>query len=169
MLLPKRVKVSLVALVVAGGAVAAAALGPAGLAVGQSSPPTVGQSSPPLELQLAVKSPATLVANGAGVDVPVTASCSGQFAVSGSVSIIDLTEHVGNLLASGASPPSYSASTGAFDCAAGTEQTIELLVIAYPAVKAFDRGSAVAQVILGACEVNGPCASQTLEPTIKIK
>jgi hypothetical protein len=164
MLLPKKVKVFLVGLVVAAGAAAAMALGPAGLAVGQSSPPTVGQSSSPIQLRLAVNSHATLVANGAGVDVSVTASCSGPFTVSGSVTINDLTESVGKLLAEGAG----DGPTG-FDCQGGTAQTIEVLVIAYPAVKAFDQGSAIAQVFVSACEVNGPCASQGLQPTIRIK
>jgi hypothetical protein len=164
MLLTKKVKVFLVGLVVAAGAAAAMALGPAGLAVGQSSPPTVGQSSAPIQLQLAVNSQATLVANGAGVDITVTASCSGPFTVSGSVAINDLTERVGKLLAEGAG----NASTG-FDCQAGKAQTIKVLVIADPAVKAFDQGSAIAQVDVAACEVNGPCASQGLQPTVRIK
>ncbi len=155
MLLSKRIKVSLVGLVVAGGAAAALALGPAGTAV--------GQSSPPLQLQIAVRSPATLVANGAGVDVFVTARCSGPYAVSGSVAIFGLTERVGKYLAIG----SGNAGT-AFDCKPGRAQTVELLVIADAAVKAFDEGSAIPQVTVSACAVNGPCATQGLEPTIKI-
>jgi hypothetical protein len=167
MLLTKKVKVSLVGLVVAGGAATAIALGP-GLAVGQSSPPTVGQSSPPIQLQVAVHSPATLVANGAGVDVSVTASCSGPDVVSGTVAVVGLTEQVGQLLATGAPPdfpPGYSKT---IDCT-GRAQTVELLEIANPAVKAFDKGSAVPQVVFDACDVNGPCATQAVEPTIRVK
>ncbi len=160
MLFPAKVKVAVVGLVVAGGAAAAVGLGPAGLAVGQSSAPTVGQSSPPIQVQVAVNSPATLVARGAGVDVNTTVTCSGQFVISGSVSIT-VTEKVGKDFATG-----YG-ETG-FDCT-GTAQNVEVLAIAEPGGKAFDEGSATAQASISACAVNGPCGGQEVQPTIKIK
>jgi hypothetical protein len=169
MLLTKKVKASLVGLVVAGGAAAAMALGPAGLAVGQSSSPTVGQSSPPGQLQLAVNYRATLVANGAGVDVFVTIRCPGPEVVSGSVAIIGLTERVGKYLATGGPPAFPPGNAGTVDCTGGTAQTIVLLEIANPAVKAFVQGTAVAQVTFSACDAEGACASPDLQPTIRIR
>jgi hypothetical protein len=161
MLFPAKFKVALVGLVVAGGAAAAIALGPAGLAVGQSSAPTVGQSSQPIQVQLVVNSPARLVARGAGVDVSATVSCSGQFVISGSVTV-NVTEKVGKNLATG-----YG-ETG-FDCMGGTAQNVEVLAIANPGGKAFVKGSAIVQATMSACAVNGPCGGQSVQPTIKIR
>jgi hypothetical protein len=160
MLFPVKFKVALVGLVVAGGAAAAVALGPAGLAVGQSSAPTVGQSSQTVQVQVAVNSPATLVAKGAGVDVSTTVTCSGQLVISGSVGVT-VTEKVGKDVASGFGGAS-------FDCA-DTPETLEVLAVAEAGGKAFDKGSAIAQATISACAVNGPCASQEVQPTIKIK
>jgi hypothetical protein len=157
MLFSAKVKVSLVGLVVAGGAAAAIALGPAGMAVGQSSPPTVGQSSPPVQIQeqIQVGSAGTLVAKGAGVDVSVTASCSGPEVVSGTISI-SLTEAVKGGVASG-----YGGAT--IDCT-GTTQTNEVLVIAGSG-KAFRKGFAIANANINACTVDlSFCASTPVEP-----
>lgn len=162
MLFPAKVKVSLVGLVVAGGAVVAAALGPAGLAVGQSSPPTVGQSSPTIQEQIQVSSPGTLVARGAGVDVSVTASCSGLFVTSGTVSV-GLTEAVKKGIANG-----FGGAT--IDCT-GASQTIEVLVLGESG-KAFRKGTALVNANIDACTVDlSFCASTPIqpEPTITIK
>jgi hypothetical protein len=154
MLFPAKARVSLVGVVIAGGAAAAVALG-AGLAVGQSSPPTVGQSSPPIQEQIQVGSPGTLVAKGAGVDVSVTASCSGPQVVSGTVSI-NLTEAVKNGVANG-----FGGAT--IDCT-GTPQTTEVLVIAESG-KAFRKGLAIANTNINACTVDlSFCASTPVEP-----
>jgi hypothetical protein len=155
MLLPAKVRISLVGLVVAGGAVAAAALGPAGPAIGQSSPPTVGQSSQTIQEQIQVSSTGTLVARGAGVYVSVTASCSGLNVVSGTVSV-GLTESVKNGVAHG-----FGGTT--IDCT-GTSQTVQILVIGESG-KASTKGSAVADANINACTVDlSFCASTPIEP-----
>jgi len=160
MLFSARVRVGLVGLVVAGGAAAALALGPAGMAVGQSSPPTVGQSSPPIQAQIQVGSHGTLVANGAGVDVSVTASCSGPLVESGNISIT-LTEAVKGGIASG-----YGGA--GIDCT-GTTQTTEVLVIAGSG-KAFTKGTAVANANIDACTVDlSFCTNTPVQATITIK
>lgn len=153
MLFTAKVKVGLVGLVVVGGGAVAALLGPAGLAV--------GQASQPLQVQIQVHSPGRLVAKGAGVDVPVTASCSGIFLQSGDISI-SLTEAVGKGLATG-----YGGAI--IDCT-GTTQKIDVLVIAQSG-KAFARGKAIANAFISACaaDVNGNCVSQQVEPVIKIR
>jgi hypothetical protein len=166
MLLSAKVKVAIVGLVVAGGALTAAALGPAGLAVGQSSPPTVGQSSSPVQANVAVDSPARLVARGAGVDVTVTVTCSSPLPTSGNVSI-SLTENVGNYQATG------GPMQASFDCT-GAAQNVEVLVVANPGGKAFVKGTVTAQVSMSACEVInaasvGACASTGAEQTIRIR
>ena len=56
------------------GAAALAAGG--GFAVFGSASPAVAYSSPPLFLDISIQSPATLVAHGAAVQVPVKLSCS---------------------------------------------------------------------------------------------
>jgi hypothetical protein len=162
MLFPAKVRMSLVGLVVAGGAVAAAALGPAGPAVGQSSPPTVGQSSQPIQEQIQVSSAGTLVARGAGVDVSATVSCSGLNVVSGNVSI-GLTEAVKNGIANG-----FGYTT--INCT-GAAQTVQVLVIGESG-KAFRKGSALANAYINACTVDlSFCANTPIEPepTITIK
>lgn len=160
MLFSAKVRLGLVGLVLAGGAAAAVALGPAGLAVGQSSPPTVGQSSSPIQVQIRVNSAAMLVANGAGVDVSVTASCSGPLVVSGSISV-SLTETFKNGVATG-----YGGA--GIDCT-GTAQTTEILVIAESG-KAFAKGTVVANASIGACTVNqSSCTYTPVASTITIK
>jgi len=144
-------RVALAGLVVAGGAAAAAALGPAG--------PAVGQSSPPIQLQLQVNSPGTLVAKGAGVDVPVAASCSGNLVDSATVFVI-LTEAVGKNLASGS-------GSAVIDCTGATQNVT--VVVAAQSGSAFRKGSAQANAGINACTVDfSTCANQQAQPTIKI-
>src|SRR5262245_4459632 len=120
-----KVKVILAALAVATGAAVAAALGPAALAV--------GQSSPPLQLQIQVNSPATLVARGAGVEVSVTTECSGAAPGSGTV-LVFLTQRVG---------PDTANGTGSLPIACtGASQSYQVLVQA-SAGKAFKKGSVI--------------------------
>lgn len=172
MLFPVKVKVALVGLVVAGGAAAALALGPAGLAVGQSSPPTVGQSSQPVQVRVAVNSPATLVATGAGVNVSITVTCSGPVPTSWNVLSVVLTQKVGKELATGSNGGASGGPTfpGPVDCT-GRPQRVEGLVIAFPGGKAFVSGSVTAQVSVTACEnyAGGPCTGQEVQPTIEIR
>jgi len=148
MVFPVKVRAALVGLVVAGGAVAAAAVGPAG--------PAVGQSSPPIQLQIQVSSTGTLVAKGAGVDVAVTASCP---AFNGATAVISvsLTEAVGKSLATGSGQVTINCT--------GTAQTISVRVLAGSG-KSFRTGSAQANAFISACTFT--CASQQVEPIIKI-
>lgn len=147
---------------VAGGAAAAAVLGPAG--------PAVGQASVPIQVQIQVNSPATLVDKGAGVSVSVTASCSGDVEAPGGFIVLEVTESVAKSIAFG-----FAEST--IDCT-GTSQTFNMLVIAGsegPAglpqgpSKAFAKGVALATATIEACSADGlTCTSQQIEPTIEI-
>ncbi|MGH3304595.1 MAG: hypothetical protein ACRDOK_23540 [Streptosporangiaceae bacterium] len=84
------------AAILAGFAVA----GGAAIAVAIGAGPAEGQTSAPIQTQLQVNSPGTLVAKGAGVNVSVTASCSGLNVPSASMGI-GLTEALGKNLATG--------------------------------------------------------------------
>lgn len=160
MLFPAKVRVALAGLTVAGGAAAAALLGPAG--------PAVGQSSQPIQIQLQVDSPGTLVARGAGVDVPVTTNCSGPAGTTASVGI-NLTERVGSDIAVGIG----SATVGC----TGTSETDVVLVTptfgGFPSVtagKAFKKGTAIAQATMDACTPDFSfCATQQVATTIAIQ
>ncbi len=160
MQLRSRLGPALVGLAVAGGAVAAALLGPAG--------PAVGQSSPPVQAQIRVSSPATLGANGASVDVSVTASCAG---VASTAVQVTLTEAVHGDIATGF-------GNGTVDCT-GKSETVDVPVIVLigtgtatpPEVPSqdFTTGPAIAQGFIQACDADGNCASQQPERVIEIK
>lgn len=160
MLLPTKVKVALVGLVVAGGGMAAALLGPAGLAV--------GQASQPVQVQIQVDSPGTLVAKGAGVNVLVTTDCSGPAGTTASVGV-NLTERAGSEVAVGIGNTTVGCT--------GTSQTNVVLVTptfgGFPSVtagKAFKRGTAIANASIDACSADfSSCATQQVEPTIAIR
>jgi len=164
MLFPVKVKLALVGLVVAGGA-SALALGPAGVAVGQSSP-----SSSPVQVQATTNSPATVLAGGADVDVSVTATCSGQTVDTASVQVT-LTESVNGDIANG------SGST-TVDCT-GTRQTAKVVVVAYASspvgtpttvpFQEFTKGLAIADTFISACNTTYTCASQEVFPVINIR
>lgn len=161
MLFPAKTRVGLVGLVVAGGAAAAIALGPAGSAV--------GQASQPVQVQLAVNSPATLVAKGASVDVSVTAGCSANAAPP--LLVVEIVENVNGNIALGygeAAPPCTGAS-----------QTFDLLVTAGdtspngtsvgPSAP-YAKGVAIANASISACTSDGStCATQQVQPVITIK
>jgi hypothetical protein len=165
MLFPVKVKVALVGLVVAGGAAAALALGPAGLALGQSAPP-----SSPVQVQVTANSPATVVAGGADVDVSVTATCSGQTVDSAAVQVT-LTESVNGDLANGTGSTTV-------DCT-GTSQTAHVVVVAFTSspvgtpttvpFQEFTKGPAIADTFISACNTSYTCASQEVFPVIKIR
>jgi hypothetical protein len=167
MLFPVKVRVALVGLVVAGGAVASVALGPAGPAVGQSSPP----SSPPIQVQVAVTSPATLVAGSGGteVDVSVTATCSGPDVESAYVGVT-LTEAVDGDIANG-----FGSTT--VDCT-GTSQTSDVSVVAFasspvgtPSIvpyQDFTKGPAIAQAQIDGCDSTYGCFFGAASQVIKI-
>jgi hypothetical protein len=161
-LFPAKIRVGAAGLAIAGGAAAVIALGPAGLAV--------GQTSAPIQVQIQVNSPATLVAKGAGVDVSVTASCSGPAVAPGGFIVLEVTESVAKKIAFGFEEAQIGCT--------GTSQTLELLVTAGsggPAgppqgpSKAFAKGVALATASIQACPAFGNCVTQQVEPTIKIK
>jgi len=157
MLFPAKVKIALAGVTVAGGAAAAALLGPAG--------PAVGQSSEPIVVQVQVNSPATLVARGAGIDVSVTVSCSGPAGTTGSVGL-NVTERAGSEVAVGIGGAS-------FDCT-GASQTTTVLVTptfgGFPSVtagKAFKKGTAIVQTQASACTADFSfCANPSIAPTL---
>lgn len=159
MFFPAKARMAVAGLVVAGGAVAAAALGPAG--------PAVGQASPPTQLQIQVNSSASLVAKGTGVDVSVTASCPAttQQILSAGLSVI-LTERVGVAAAVG------SGGTSSINCT-GAAQSFDLLVTPDVGSVAFKQGNALANAQINVCTLGFPpsppsCVSAQVQPTIKI-
>jgi hypothetical protein len=143
-----KVRVALAGLALAGGAAAATILGPAG--------PAVGQSSPAIVLQIQVNSPATLVAKGAAVEVSVTTLCSGAV-FSPSVQVF-LTESIGGKIATGQA--SFDANCN------GNSQTTPVLVTAEPG-KAFKKGVTVAVGFIDGCGFNG-CQDVESQATIAI-
>lgn len=165
MLFPVKLKVALVGLVVAGGAAAALALGPAGLAEGQSAAP----STSPVQAQVTATSPATLVPGGAEVDVTVTASCSGPDIDSAAVQVT-VTENVNGDLANG-----FGSAT--VNCT-GTSQTADIVVVAYTSspdgapttapFQNFTRGRAIADTAIEACDSTYGCTNQEIFPVIRI-
>ena len=157
MLFPAKVKVALAGLTVAGGAAAAALLGPAG--------PAVGQSSQPISLEVQVGSPATLVARGAGIDVPVTVACAGPAGTTANVGL-NVTERAGSDVAVGI-------GSAAFNCTGASETSLVLVTPTFggfPSVtsgKAFKRGTAIVQAQANACVPDFSfCANPQIAPTI---
>jgi hypothetical protein len=149
MQLRNKVKVGLVGVVVTGGGVAAALLGPTG--------PAVGQSSPPIQAQIQVTAPGTLAAKGAAVDVVVTMECSGPPGTTGSFSV-GFTERAASGLATGA-------GGGTVACT-GTSQTTLVVATAEPGSKPFKRGTALMNAGISACTPDfSSCASQQVGPT----
>ena len=161
MLFPAKTRLGLVGLVVAGGAAAAVALGPAASAVGQAS-----QS---VQVQLAVNSPATLVAKGASVEVSVTASCSAN--AEPPLVTVEIVENVKGTIALGYGEPAVSCT--------GTSQTVDVLVTAGDTSPSgmsvgpsapFAKGVAIADAMISACTPDGAtCAGQQVQPVITIK
>jgi hypothetical protein len=162
MQLRTKVRAGVAGFTVAGGAAAAALLGPAG--------PAVGQSSQPVQAQIEVDSPATLLAKGAGVNVLVTSECSGPAGSTASV-FVSLTERAGSGVATGSGFTTIGCT--------GTNQTVLVVVTAGTAIagpggpsgsEAFKKGTAVADGQISACTADFSfCANQQVEPTITLK
>jgi hypothetical protein len=157
-LIPAKLRVPLAVCAVAAGALAAAVLGTAG--------PAVGQSSPPMQGQIQVNSPATLMAKGASVNVSVTASCSGATQPGGLT--LEVSQRVAGKIA-------FGFAEGSINCT-GTSQTTDLLVIAgsespsglpQGPSKAFAKGTALTTASIDACDFVS-CVSQQVNATIKI-
>lgn len=145
-----RAKVTLAGLALAGGAAAAAVLGPAG--------PAIGQSSPPLVVQIQVNSPATVVARGAALDVSVTIECSGLATGTTPFVSVSVTESVGGKIATGNADVSPVCT--------GTSQNL-LMVVTAQAGKAFKKGAAVANGSIEGCDFT-TCETAQDQPTIAI-
>jgi hypothetical protein len=135
------------------GAAALAAGG--GFAVFGSSSPAVAYSSPPLTLDISIQSPATLVAHGAAVNVPVTVTC--PYGTDASV-YISLSEKVGNKTASGTNSVDVGCT--------GSRETILVTVPSQNGL-AFAKGSAFAQGEIFACSYYF-CGDETDSATITI-
>ncbi|MGE5286264.1 MAG: hypothetical protein ACM3ML_03480 [Micromonosporaceae bacterium] len=136
--------------------VAAAAIA-AGAAIAAIVPasPAVGFFSPPLLLEIHVNSPGTLVAKGAGVNVPLTIECAGASTASVNVS---LTERVGSATAQGSAFIEVGCTN--------SNQNITVLVTASGA-KAFKKGTAIADASIFACTTRF-CGDEQDQRTIKI-
>jgi hypothetical protein len=145
-----RVKSSLVrlgiALTLAGGGVGALAAGPA--------TPALGFVSGGLVLEVTIESPATLVARGAAVDVPVDVVCTSSQADLN----VQVTERVGSDIASGFGFTEVTCT--------GSSQTVIVNVTDFSA-KAFKQGTALTEADLFGC-LDGFCGQQSASQVIKI-
>lgn len=116
--------------------------------------------SPPLVLLAQPQSPATLVARGAAVDVPIEYTCTGT----GMYINLTLTEKVGKKIASG-----YGGTN--VPCDGATHRTL-VRITATTSGTAFAAGSAAAQADVNGCYVRNDrwiCGSDSIVRTIKIK
>jgi len=149
MQLRTKVKAGIVGVVVTGGGVAAALLGPAG--------PAVGQASQPVQAQIQLNQPGTLAAKGAAVDVLVTSECSGPPGTTASVGANITERGGGGVLATGSGDVTVGCT--------GTSQTTLVVVTALPG-RPFKRGTALASAGINACTADFfPCAGQEVGPT----
>ena len=126
------------------------------LALFAASGPAVAFFSGGLFLDIQIDSPATLVAKGAAVDVPVEVTCN---AIGGASVQVTLTQKAGSGVAQG----SGSTQVG---CTGAGEQ-ITVLVRATGA-KAFKKGDAVAAAEIFGCN-NVTCGSETDSEVIQLK
>ena len=120
----------------------------------------VGPSSPALaydyyglHLDITAESPATLVSQGAAVDVPVDIECNADFADV----YVSLTERVGSQTATGSGSVSASCTGG--------HQRILVRVLANSG-KAFAKGTAAANAQIFGCSYF--CGSESTDATIQI-
>jgi hypothetical protein len=146
-------------LVKAGVTAAALAMG-GGFAVLSPSSSAVAYSSPPLFLDVSVQSPATLVAHGAAISVPVIVTCNSTDAQVN----LQVTEKVGKKTASGTTYANVGCTGGhetvLLTVAAGSQSNSNV---------AFAKGSAYAVANVFGCTANYVCGSETASATIRIK
>jgi hypothetical protein len=136
---------------------AAAAIAAGGiLAAVVPTPPAVAFFSPPLLLDVRVLSPATLIAKGAAVSVPVEVTCAGgQFAeVSVSVS-----QRVGSGTATGFASDDVPCT--------GQRETTSVTVLPDSGSNAFRKGTGFARAVIFGCTERF-CGSETDSRTISI-
>jgi hypothetical protein len=125
------------------------------LALFATSGPAVAFFSGGLFLDVQVGSPATLVARGAVVDVPLEVTCNATFA---DVSVV-VTQRAGSGVAQGF-------GSTAVGCT-GSGQQVRVRVQAFGG-KAFKQGTAVASAEIFGCR-QGVCGNETDSETIDIK
>jgi len=126
-----------------------------GIVLFATSGPAVAFFSGGLFLDIQVKSPATLVAKGAAVDVPVEVTCNARF----DYVSVTVTQHSGSGVAQG------SASTEV-GCT-GSRQQILLRVTATGG-KAFKQGTAVANADIFGCGTR-TCGEETDSEVITLQ
>jgi hypothetical protein len=128
----------------------------AAAAVATASP----ASAEPSSVTARLTGSATLVASGAGMEIPVVYRCSADAPAGG----IDLfvTERVRN----GRTAQGYGSTFGIV--CDGTERTFPLLIVAANGF-AFGRGVAIVQGSLYACDANGLCTYVPLSQTVTVR
>jgi hypothetical protein len=135
---------------VIGGALA----GGVTLALLSPSAPALAFDSGGLHLDFTVQSPATLVARGAAVDVPVDVNCNAGYASLD----IQLTERVGSRIANGYGYVQVACT--------GSTQRI-LVRVQAGGDKAFSKGTAVGTANLSGCN-DITCGNEQRSVTVKI-
>jgi hypothetical protein len=146
----KRAKVTAAVVAIVAGGV---------LALFVSGGPAVAFFSGGLFLDVHVESPASLVARGAAVDVPLEVTCNASRETFVSVTV---TQHAGSGVAQG----SGSTSVGC----TGSGQQIRVRVQATSGGKTFKQGSAVASAEIFGCTSNfSVCGDETDSQTIAIQ
>jgi len=136
--------------------VGTALAGAAGLALISPASPALAFLSGGLHLDVTVQSPATLVARGAAVDVPVDVDCNSAQQVELSLTV---TERVGSQTASG--------STFVPESCSGGHQRFLIRVTAGSG-KAFAKGTAVATASIFGCN-NTTCGQDSNSATIQVR
>jgi hypothetical protein len=127
------------------------------LALFATSGPAVAFFSGGLFLDIRVTSPATLVARGAAVDVPLEVTCNTP---EGAFVFVTVTQHSGSGVAQG----SRSTSVGC----TGSGQQIVVRVSASSGGKTFKQGTAVADAEIFGCRP-GVCGTETDSEAITIQ
>ncbi|HJQ01006.1 MAG TPA: hypothetical protein VJ851_05360 [Jatrophihabitans sp.] len=135
------------AVVLAGGA-AVAVLG--------SSAPALAFDSGGLHLEVTPLSPATLVARGAAVDVPIDVECNGDFADMH----VEVDEQVGGQLATGQTDVSVTCT--------GAHETLLVRVTASLGNRPFSKGQAVVTAQLFSCTFTGICGQPVNSVTVQV-
>jgi hypothetical protein len=141
-----RTKAAVVGAVLAGGTA---------LALFSPGSPALAFLSGGLHLDVTVQSPATLVARGAAIDVPVDVDCNANFA---DVQL-GVTERVGSQIATGSSFVEVA-------CNGGHQRL--LIRVTAGSGKAFKQGAAVATADIFGCN-NTTCGSESSSATIQIR
>ena len=127
------------------------------LALFATAGPAVAFFSGGLFLDVHVKSPATLVARGAGVDVPLEVTCNAPGGASVQVTV---TQHAGSGVAQG----SGSTTVGC----TGSGQQILVRVFATSGGKSFKQGTAVVDAVIFGCRQN-TCGNETDSEAIALQ